>query len=202
MKNLVNYEILAEWFRYPYPGLENFKEGWRKTVSGYNPGLLRKLDPFISHLSARTLENQQEYYISTFDVQALCHLDIGYVLFGEDYRRGVFLMHVKKEQETAGNDCGKELHDHLPNMLTLLPKIRDTELAEELVYSVLIPALKKMIRNFRTNDNVYKGLLEILVSIMDMDYPVSAFERFIFEERGNAGFVQGARQETDFPEMQ
>ena len=67
---------------------------------------------------------QQEYYISTFDVQAICFLDIGYVLFGEDYKRGIFLVNIKKEQIKAGNDCGSELPDHLPNILTLLPKMQ------------------------------------------------------------------------------
>lgn len=177
MRNLENYGILAEWFRYPVPRKENPEEGWVRIVSSYGREPVSKLEPFLIHWKERSLEEKQEYYISTFDVQALCHLDIGYVLFGEDYRRSVFLVHVKKEQELAGNDCGRELPDHLPNMLTLLPKIRDDQLAEELVCSILIPALNKMIRDFGPNKNVYKSLLEILVIMMNSDLPGYRFDR-------------------------
>ena len=188
MKDLTHYTKLAEMFRYPSDEMKAYSGTWRNIILAYNPELILNLDPFTSHINEKPLSFQQEYYISTFDVQALCFLDIGYVLFGEDYKRGVFLVNIKKEQIKAANDCGSELPDHLPNILTLLPKLQDAELAEELVYSILIPAIHEMISKFRKGTNLYKRLLEILVTIMETDYPVSAFEKFNF----------GARDKTDF----
>lgn len=183
MKNLDHYLILAELFRYPFAKMKDRIDLWRKIVSGYVPELLLKLEPFISYTNDKTLAVRQEYYIKTFDVQPLCTLDIGYVLFGEDYRRGEFLVNMKKEHIKAGNDCGSELPDHLTNILNLIPGLGDPELAEELIYSLMIPALHEMINRFKQGDNLYKDLFVILVTIMERDYPDSHFEQFCFRNQ-------------------
>jgi len=194
MKDLTHYKTLAEMFRYPTDDLRTFPGKWRDIIPVYDPELILKLDPFTTHINEKPLPFQQEYYISTFDVQAMCFLDIGYVLFGEDYKRGVFLVNIKKEQVKACNDCGSELPDHLPNILTLLPKIQDADLAEELVYSLLIPAIHEMILKFSNGNNLYKGLLEILVTIMEKDYPVSSFDKFNFGARNKTDLSESFRQ--------
>jgi nitrate reductase assembly molybdenum cofactor insertion protein NarJ len=183
MKDLTHYKLLAEMFRYPSDILKTYSGRWRDIVVVYDPELILKLDPFTTHITEKPLSFQQEYYTSTFDVQAICFLDVGYVLFGEDYKRGVFMVNIKKEQIKACNDCGSELPDHLPNILTLLPKIEDQELAEELIYSLLIPAIHEMIIKFRNGSNLYKGLLEILVTIMESDYPCSTFDKLTLGSR-------------------
>lgn len=192
MKDLTHYKILAEMFRYPSEDLKAYSGKWKDITSLYDDSLTPKLDLFITHINEKVLSQQQEYYISTFDVQAMCFLDIGYVLYGEDYKRGIFLVNIKKEQIKADNDCGSELPDHLPNILTLLPKISDPDLAEELIYSLLIPALHEMILKFRDVQNLYKGLLEILVKIMETDFPVSAFEKFTFNTRKKTNLFENS----------
>ncbi|HNR40682.1 MAG TPA: hypothetical protein PKL65_00490 [Bacteroidales bacterium] len=183
MKKLNHYTLLAEMFRYPTADLKLHAEKWRDLISRYDVSLAPRLERFVNHISCKPLSFQQEYYISTFDVQAMCFLDIGYVLYGEDYRRGIFLVNIKKEQIKAGNDCGGELPDHLPNILTLLPKMADADLAEELICSLLIPAVNEMIKEFRDVSNLYRGLLEILAVIMETDFPDSVYERFTFNTR-------------------
>ena len=187
MKDLTHYGLLAEMFRYPSDDLKNYQGKWNEIISRYDDSLRPGLDRFTAHIREKPLSFQQEYYISTFDVQAMCFLDIGYVLYGEDYRRGIFLVNIKKEQMKANNDCGSELPDHLPNILTLLPKIAEPELAEELIYSMLIPAINRMIQAFREVSNLYRGLLEVLAGIMETDFPTSAFERFTFKGQEKTG---------------
>ena len=58
------------------------------------------------------------------------------------------LSNLNREHAKAGNDCGSELADHLPNLLRLLPKLENAGLREELVREVLVPALMLMIREF------------------------------------------------------
>jgi nitrate reductase assembly molybdenum cofactor insertion protein NarJ len=200
MKDLTHYDLLAEMFRYPTEELKAFCEKWREIIQVYDPGLILRLEPFAAHINDKPLPFQQEYYISTFDVQAMCSLDIGYVLFGEDYKRGIFLVNIKKEQLKVRNDCGSELPDHLPNILTLLPKIKDTDLAEELIFSLLIPAIHEMIVKFNNGNNLYKGLLEILVAIMETDYPDSSYERFEFGRRKNPCPVENFPAGKDVPD--
>lgn len=183
MKNLNHYASLAEMFRYPYEGMKEHAPEWRKIVLGCNDALEDRLSPFIKQLQDQPLPFQQEYYTATFDVQAVCFLDIGYILFGEDVRRGVFLMNIKEEQDKVKNPCGMELPDHLTNMLTLLPKLKDPELAEELVFSLMIPAVREMISRFGDTPNVYRDILGIVAAIMENDYPDSAYERFVISKK-------------------
>lgn len=200
MRDLTHYTALAEIFRYPTTEMNSFIGAWKDIIAKYDPEMMLKLETFITHIQEKPISVQHEYYISTFDVQAVCFLDIGYIIYGEDYKRGVFLVNMKREQELAGNDCGVELADHLPNILTLLPKLKDTDLAEEMVYSLLIPTLKEMISKFRSNVNLYKGLLEILVAIMETDYPVSDYEKFVFNAKNKINFLENFPQEKDIPE--
>ena len=197
MKDLIHYKLLAEMFRYPSEDLKTYSDRWRDIIAAHDPKLMKKLDLFVNHTTEKPLGFQQEYYISTFDVQAICFMDIGYVLFGEDYKRGVFLVNIKKEQLKAGNDCGNELPDHLPNILTLIPKMEDPDLVEELIYSLLIPAINELILKFSDKNNLYKGLLEILVTIMETDYPVSDFERFNFSVEKNSDLFRNSAVEED-----
>lgn len=205
MKDLTHYALLAEMFRYPSENMKDYPEKWNEILSRYDDSLRPPLERFTAHIREKPLSFQQEYYISTFDVQAMCFLDIGYVLYGEDYRRGIFLVNIKKEQIKAKNDCGSELPDHLPNILTLLPKIAEPELAEELIYSMLIPAINRMVLEFRDVSNLYKGLLEVLAGIMEADFPCSDFERFTFsgqksaEKADSAGEADSA-EKTGFTE--
>jgi|LSQX01.3.fsa_nt_gb nitrate reductase assembly molybdenum cofactor insertion protein NarJ len=211
MKDLTHYTLLAEMFRYPSDDMKDYPEKWNEILSRYDDSLRPPLDRFTAHIREKPLSFQQEYYISTFDVQAMCFLDIGYVLYGEDYRRGIFLVNIKKEQIKAKNDCGSELPDHLPNILTLLPKIAEPDLAEELIYSMLIPAINRMVLEFRDISNLYKGLLEVLAGIMEADFPCSDFERFTFNvkkstekagstEKADSAGKAGSAEKTGFTE--
>jgi nitrate reductase assembly molybdenum cofactor insertion protein NarJ len=192
MKELSHYTVLAEIFRYPYAGLYSLTDGWMSVLRSKSPVHAYKLEPFIDHLRTKPLSFQQEYYVSTFEVQAVCFLDVGYILFGNNYKRGVFLVNMKHEQDKVKNDCGNELADHLPNVLTLLPKLTDPDFAEEMVYSLLIPAVREMIKEFRDMGNIYRGLLEVLLSVMESDYPASSYEQFSFDRSPRTSFSESS----------
>ncbi len=90
----------------------------------------------------------QELFTRSFDVQAVTTLDIGYVLFGDDYKRGEMLANLNREHLEAGIDCGTELADYLPNLLRLLAALEDEDLISDLVNAILAPALREMIGEF------------------------------------------------------
>jgi len=64
-------------------------------------------------------------------VQAVTTLDVGFILFGDDYKRGEMLVNISREIKEVGHDCGNELADHLPNILFLVSRMEDYELREE-----------------------------------------------------------------------
>lgn len=177
------YTHLAKLFSYPTSDFRSAIALLAVDFKEYGQSAVDDFLPVAQHFTSNPTTDLQEYYIRTFDVNAACYLDIGYVLFGEESKRGQFLLNMKSEQLKAGNDCGTEFADHLPNVLTLLPKLNDNLLREELVVSMLLPALRHMLENFRTEENSYKGLLKLLVLALETDFGDSTFVPYQINER-------------------
>jgi nitrate reductase assembly molybdenum cofactor insertion protein NarJ len=185
-----HYTLLSELFSYPeQENLPVTVPLIKQIVKEKYPECNDKIESFLSFVRSSTLDEQREYYIRTFDVQALCYLDLGYVFFGEDYKRGEFLVNLRNEHIIAGNDCGCELADHLPNMLKLLPKIKDKAFADELAYSIMIPALKEILKNFKDEINVYKSALELLLYIMEHDFNNLGYEQYKVLNKDKTNFL-------------
>lgn len=164
------YAALAGLFDFPGPDYHAQARALRDRVvaAGYAEAAA-ELRLFVDVIpdSANAL---QELYTRTFEVQSLTTLGIGYVLFGDDYKRGDLLANLNREHTLVSNDCQGELADHLPNVLRLIPLLTDEELRGELVMELLLPALSLMIREFdaervgKKNANYqkhYKTLIEI-----------------------------------------
>lgn len=150
-----HYDALAGVFAYPGP---DYEAALRRTVvglSGPYPRAAQQLEAFLDQLPGCDLVALQELHTRTFDVQAITSLDIGYTLFGEDYKRGALLANLSAEHGRAGHDCGHELGDHLTNVLCLVPRMADVEAREDFVQLLLVPALRAMIADF-TPDRMTK----------------------------------------------
>ncbi len=145
--NAQDYERFARLFDYPeadYASLVSAlaQRGWQLSPRLGQP--LSDLEALLPLGDAVALE---ELYTRTFTVQPITNLEIGYTLFGEDYKRGALLANLSREHQQAGTDCGGELADHLSNVLRLLPRLEPT-LGAELVRVLLAPAVREMIREF------------------------------------------------------
>ena len=166
---LADYELLSGLFIYP----EN--ESYAKKIKDIHayfsatlPESAEAMKPFMEFNANSTLEEMQELFLRSFDVQAITTLDIGFTLFGEDYKRGQLLVHLNREHREAGNECHTELSDHLPNVLRLLPKMKDEVMRNEIALRLVIPAVVKMIGEFdakkiEKKDEIYKKNLKTII---------------------------------------
>src|SRR3990167_2976292 len=145
--NYAHYSHVAELFDFPGPELAPRGRALLAFLRQNYPDAALEVEKFLDAIPERTLD-LQELHTRTFDVQSLTTLDIGYVLFGDDYKRGALLSNLNQEHSRAENDCRGELADHLPNLLRLIPKLKDQALRDELVRELLVPALMLMIREF------------------------------------------------------
>lgn len=143
-----SYHRLADLFEYPQEGYLDRINACRTFIAEAYPEASHWIDTFVELLPAGDLRLKQELYTRSFDVQAITTLDVGYVLFGEDYKRGEMLANIMREHRLVDNDCGTDLGDFLPNLLRLLPKMEDTVLVEEIVQELIVPALRKMMSEF------------------------------------------------------
>ena len=155
MQTLDHYEQLAPLLDYPgrhYPEqvarlsifLETFYPLAAVELNSFGKALPCEGEKF----SAEELDQVQEIFTRSFDVQSITTLGVGYVMFGDDYKRGELLVNLSREQDEVELDRGSELPDHLPNVLRLIARWQDRELVIEFVQEILHPALEMMIAEF------------------------------------------------------
>ncbi|MCC7381910.1 MAG: hypothetical protein IT384_08780 [Deltaproteobacteria bacterium] len=146
--DLSHYPILGGLFEPPGPGFGERVARAREALAGRYPEAAALIERFQEHLPLADLHALEELHVRTYHIQAITTLDVGYTLFGEDYKRGALLAGLSREHREVDNDCGSELADHLPNVLRLMSKMRDPSILEELVRVIVGPAVREMVREF------------------------------------------------------
>lgn len=144
------YAELAQLFKYPEEDFVLHVQKVQKFFDEQYPEAGKELNNFSDYISKCALDDRQELFTKTFDVQPICYLDLGYVMFGEDYKRGVFLLSMQGEQQHINNNCGTDLPDNICNVLVLMSKSEDVAFIQDLVWRIFIPCLKKMIGEFQS----------------------------------------------------
>ncbi|MEE9598262.1 MAG: hypothetical protein V3V96_15930, partial [Acidiferrobacterales bacterium] len=150
MTNRYHLQLLASLFEYPDADYPDRVRDIKDILSGRYSDATAELERFIELLPVNDLQKMQELFTRSFDVQAVTTLDVGYVLFGDDYKRGILLANLNREHRNAGIDTGTELADYIPNLLRLMAVIEDEEVLRDLAYAILAPALLEMIGEFST----------------------------------------------------
>jgi nitrate reductase assembly molybdenum cofactor insertion protein NarJ len=206
MERLAHYEHLATLFDYPerdYPA--RVREAYDVCESRY-PLAAAELDRFAKALpsegetfSTEALDEVQEIFTRSFDVQSITTLGVGYVMFGDDYKRGALLVNLSGEHLEAGIDCGSELPDHLPNVLRLMSRWQDRELVVEFVEEVLHPALERMTAEFapermEQRNALYRKHFKTLIA--------SSAERGTIFRRPLAALLAVLREDFDLAERE
>jgi nitrate reductase assembly molybdenum cofactor insertion protein NarJ len=173
---LTKYLTLAGLFDYPDHKTDDLLHATSDILLARYPMTIDTFRQFHKAILGMDLHGREEYFINTFEVEALISMDLGYILFGEDYKRGNFLAMMQQEQTEAGNDLGSELADHLPNVLRLLPLMSEHEVAEELAYSIILPAIREILKKFENTGNVYQYAFETVLKVMETDFSELPFE--------------------------
>jgi nitrate reductase molybdenum cofactor assembly chaperone NarJ/NarW len=162
------YRLFAEILGYPTPSLPNQVNECISLLTSLKRGAVPMLDEFRTFLEVTPVDQMEEVYTRTFDLQAICHPYIGYQLFGNGGRRGMFMAGLKKHYETCEFFTGNELPDHLSTMLRFAPNCTKAE-REELISECLVPAVKKMVSGFEDGSNPYRGVLQALLLVLQKE---------------------------------
>lgn len=102
---------------------------------------LRDFQRSAAALSPATIE---EIYTGTFDLDPVCYPYIGYHVFGETYKRSVFLLALKERYRACGIVTDSELADHVSSMLRYVAVGDDAEDVAVVVREAMLPALQRM----------------------------------------------------------
>jgi nitrate reductase assembly molybdenum cofactor insertion protein NarJ len=191
--NKEQYFILSELFKYPKEGYQDNVKKCMFMLEDKYPEAAKTFERFYDYIKDKTLYQVEEVFGFTFHIQAICFLDVGYVLFGEDYTRGEFLVNMKAEQAKINHDCEEELADNLPHVLQLMAISDDKDFVEELAVRAVIPALEKMLVEFKASrtelrkkimkkkqkaiimedikeGNIYQNAIQALLIVLQTDF--------------------------------
>jgi len=166
------YERLSRLLDYPEEG--GFPEAVAQCVEalkeryGEAAALLR---PLHEHVRAMSNEEIQELYTRTFDINAVCTLEIGWHIYGEDYARGALLVKLREQLRLMNVPESCELPDHLTHVLLLFGRMAGEE-ADELAARYVLPGLDKMLEGMKTGEHPYRALIETISHVVRTDHDV------------------------------
>jgi nitrate reductase delta subunit len=135
-----------------------------------------KLEPFRSFVAGRPFTEWEELFTRTFDMNPPSCLEVGWHLYGEDYKRGEFLVNMRQALAQYHLTESEELPDHMSHCLQLLARMEPEE-APLFVDKYLLPALEKILKGLKP-ENPFTGLLEVLETLfVDLVGPESGYVR-------------------------
>ena len=103
--NYAHYDSMGELLDFPGPGFAAHGRVLADSLHGNYPDAAVELERFLDAIPESTCD-LQELHTRTFDVQALTTLGTGYVLFGDDYKRGALLSNLNREHNDAETTAG------------------------------------------------------------------------------------------------
>ncbi len=122
-------------------------------------GLL--LGRFADAVGPMSIETLQELFIQTFDLSPVCTLEVGWHLYGENYERGTFLVHMREQLRQYGLTESYDLPDHLSHVLAVLGRM-ESDIACEFAGRYVMPALAKMLEGFKGNQNPFENVMKAI----------------------------------------
>ena len=157
------YLHFAQILDYPDPNLPGRIEACAVELKAAFPKAARVFEDFQQSPRKLGITRLQEVYTATFDLQPECTLNLGYHLFGEDQRRGMFLAKLKELFGRAAIDTGSELPDHLCHLLRYVAARPESEESRAIVADCLLPAVSKIALCTRQKSDPYQPVLEALL---------------------------------------
>ena len=148
----------------------NYAERVRACIAVAEPEVCAQLAPFAEQVCALSVEDAQELFTRTLDLNPVCSLEMGWHLLGENYDRGLLMVRMRHELCRHGIAETGELPDHLAHALPLLEAMSPSD-AEEFAAAIVVPVLEKMRFAFAGKQNPYEHVLAAVMAHLDARFP-------------------------------
>ncbi|HEY7911257.1 MAG TPA: nitrate reductase molybdenum cofactor assembly chaperone [Blastocatellia bacterium] len=166
-----HYETLANLLEYPDDGWAARLDAYEQMMDEESVALAPLFLEFRKKIEGASVPALQEKYTQTFDLNPVCTLEVGYHLFGENYKRGLFLANLRETESPYELGQRYQLPDYLPVLLRLLNRLADQELRTALIYECLIPAVDKMVAALSESGNPYSDLMSLVSRTLKIEAP-------------------------------
>jgi nitrate reductase delta subunit len=158
------YSLFADILDYPKRSIAKPVGDCVAELAVETPDAHERLMDFQTAVIQKSVGQLQELYTNAFDLRPDCTPNLGYHLFGDDGRRGLFLAELKGRMEARGIPLGVELPDHIALILRYL------DLAEEerppVIEDCLLPAVSRMVEVLEHSGNPYEHALRALLTLL------------------------------------
>ena len=154
--------LFADILDYPAPGLAGRAAECAALIGAAQPEAVALLESFRSFAEETSLGKLQEVYSGFFDLNSICHPYVGYQLFGENYKRSIFLIGLKKAYRAEGFEAdASEIADRLSIVLRFVAHSKGGEEIDELLNRGLLPALARMTTKPESDGHQHDGPVDI-----------------------------------------
>jgi nitrate reductase delta subunit len=164
-----SYDALARMVDYPAD-----KAGFQADCDVVSVFLKKKgrdhnfLSPFAKFVTASPLATLQEEYVATFDFNPATAPYLGHHLFGDNQKKGGYMIMLKQEFERRGyKPSGVELPDHLSVVLGFLAYLARQEgdvegvgARQQFIVDCVLPGIERLNTAFSHQDTPWKSLIE------------------------------------------
>ncbi|MGE5139829.1 MAG: nitrate reductase molybdenum cofactor assembly chaperone [Rudaea sp.] len=139
------FRLLSQMLEYPNAQLSDAAEEGAALAAGRDPEAALLLGRFARGAASLPPGALEEAFTQTFELNPERSLYVGYHLFGESYKRSLFLLGLKERYDRHGIDPGAELPDHLALMLRYISRVDDAAEVDEIIGQALVPALDRIL---------------------------------------------------------
>ena len=154
--------LFADILDYPAPGLARKAAECAALISAAQPEAAALLESFRGYAEENSLGKLQEVYSGFFDLNSICHPYVGYQLFGENYKRSVFLIGLKKAYRDEGFEAtASDIPDRLSIVLRFVAHSKGGEEIDELLNRGLLPALARMTTKPESDAHQHDGPVDV-----------------------------------------
>ena len=160
------FDLLARLLTYPTADYEHAVHACQQVLRNSDSSDGEPLAQFAEFARTSPLEELEELFTRTFDLNPVCCLEVGWQLYGEDYNRGDFMVKMRQQLRAHGVPESIELPDHLANLLPLLGRLSSEE-AGRLAAASILPALAKMQTGLEGNSNPYEEVLAVVRELLE-----------------------------------
>ena len=127
-KQKVELTLIAEILEYPQEDFHRKLYLCENMLENFDEKIKDLFNNFASYAKKSSVENLQELYVKTFELNPLCILYAGVHIFGEDsFKRGTFMARLKQAYEEYSLENTSDLPDFIPYILKLAQNLKDKD---------------------------------------------------------------------------
>ncbi len=138
----------ADLLEYPTVSIYEHADRCVRLLADQCPTASEAFSGFHRWVDQEQIGRVEEIYTSAFDLQGVCCPYVGYHLFGDSYKRSLFMAQLNHGYHEKRFSCGCELPDHLVVILRFLARGDSDEFSQALLSEGLASAIGKMVQAF------------------------------------------------------